>query len=181
MDKIKYPAVIVVEGTSDVAFLGSFLETEFVITNGSDVPRETIEYLKKIKEKKDIVVLTDPDYPGKRIRAILDEQIPGLLHAFVRKEKSIKHHKVGVAESTRGEVLMALSHIVPQESETPGTLTMSDLQDLGLMGGDLASLKRKKLQESLCLGFGNAKTLLRRLNALAITKEEIEEVLTDGE
>ena len=37
-------AIIVVEGKSDVQFLESFIDAEFVITNGSDVPRETINY-----------------------------------------------------------------------------------------------------------------------------------------
>lgn len=181
MDKIKYPAVIVVEGASDVALLSSFLDAEFVITNGSEVSRETIDYLKEVKKRKDVVVLTDPDYPGKRIRAILDEHIPGLLHAFVRKEKSIKHHKVGVAESSKDEVLLALSHIVPAPSEKEGDLVMADLMDLGLMGGEEAKQRRLLLQEELHLGHGNAKTLLRRLNALNLSKEDIEEALHHGE
>jgi ribonuclease M5 len=55
----------------------------------------------KAAELRTVVVLTDPDAPGKRIRDLLDEHIPGLLHAFIPKEKAIKHHKVGVAESSK--------------------------------------------------------------------------------
>lgn len=181
MDKIKYPAIIVVEGASDVALLSSFLDAEFVITNGSEVSRETIDYLKEAKKNKDIVVLTDPDYPGKRIRAILDEHIPGLLHAFVRKEKSIKRHKVGVAESSTEEVLLALSHIIPNPAEEEGCLTMADLMELGLTGEADSKPRRERLQAELHLGHGNAKTLLRRLNALNLSKEEIEEAMHHGE
>ena len=65
MDRISYPAILVVEGATDVAFLSSFLDAEFVTTNGSDVPRETIEYLKEAVKRKNVVVLTDPDYPGR--------------------------------------------------------------------------------------------------------------------
>ena len=104
-----YPAILVVEGASDKAFISAFLDADIVITNGSEVPCETIEYLKEAKKSRDIVVLTDPDSPGKRIRDILDQNIPGLLHAFVPKEHSIKHHKVGVAESTEWDVMNALS------------------------------------------------------------------------
>jgi ribonuclease M5 len=80
-----FDPILVVEGASDKAFISTFLEADFVITNGSEVSRETIEYLKEAKKTRDIVVLTDPDSPGKRIRDILDQNIPGLLHAFVPK------------------------------------------------------------------------------------------------
>ena len=83
--------IIVVEGTTDVAFLSEFIEAEFVSTNGSDVPQSTIDYLKKSREKRDIFVLTDPDSPGKKIRDILDQQIPNLKHCFISKECSIKN------------------------------------------------------------------------------------------
>ena len=51
MNKIQYPAIIVVEGTSDEALISSFMDADIVVTNGSDVPRETIEYLKEAKKK----------------------------------------------------------------------------------------------------------------------------------
>lgn len=181
MNKIQYPAIIVVEGTSDGALISSFMDADIVVTNGSDVPRETIEYLKEAKKKRDIVVLTDPDCPGKRIRDILNQEIPGLLHAFVLKEHAIKHHKVGVAESSKQDVLDALSHIVPSSSADRGTLVMSDLVELGLMGEDNSSSKRAKLERVLHLGHTNAKTLLKRVNALALTKKELREALEQDE
>ncbi len=181
MNKIQYPAIIVVEGTSDEALISSFMDADIVVTNGSDVPRETIEYLKEAKKKRDIVVLTDPDCPGKRIRDILNREIPGLLHAFVLKEHAIKHRKVGVAESSKEDVLDALSHIVPTASSDRGKLTMADLVELGLMGEDNSSSKRAKLERVLHLGHTNAKTLLKRVNALALTKEELQEALEQDE
>ncbi len=181
MNKILYPAIIVVEGTSDEALISSFMDADIVVTNGSDVPRETIEYLKEAKKKRDIVVLTDPDCPGKRIRDVLNREIPGLLHAFVLKEHAIKHHKVGVAESSKQDVLDALSHIVPTTSSDRGALTMADLVELGLMGEDNSSSKRAKLERVLHLGHTNAKTLLKRVNALALTREELQEALEQDE
>ena len=181
MNKILYPAIIVVEGTSDEALISSFMDADIVVTNGSDVPHETIEYLKEAKKKRDIVVLTDPDCPGKRIRDVLNREIPGLLHAFVLKEHAIKHHKVGVAESSKQDVLDALSHIVPTTSSDRGALTMADLVELGLMGEDNSSSKRAKLERVLHLGHTNAKTLLKRVNALALTREELQEALEQDE
>lgn len=161
----------------DSALIASFLDCDIVTTNGSDVPRETIDYLKELKKKRDIVVLTDPDMPGKRIRDILNQQIPGLLHAYIPKEKAIKGHKVGVAESDKDTILEALSRIVPAASLDRGCLTNADLFDLGLVGLPDSSTKRDKLSSKLHLGKANGKTMLKRLNALGLTREQIEEAL----
>ena len=172
--------LLVVEGATDVAFLQSFLDADFVITNGSEVSRETIDYLKAVKKSREIVVLTDPDFPGQRIRNILDQEIPGLLHAFIPKEKAIKKHKVGVAESDPQTILEALKFALEAPHREKGNLTMQDLYELSLNGCLEASQNRKKLSESLHLGHNNAKSLLKRLNILGITKAEIPEVLKNG-
>lgn len=175
--KPTYPAIIVVEGATDQAFISSFLDADFVITNGSEVSRETIEYIKNAHKSRDIVVLTDPDSPGKRIRDILDREIPGLFHAFVPKEHSIKHHKVGVAESTKEDVLAALANLVPSSARPDATLTFADLDELGLMNGEKSVNLRKKIGNEFHIGYCNGKTLLKRANALGLTKEDLKEAL----
>lgn len=170
---MKYSAVIVVEGKTDKALIESFLDAEIVTTNGSEVSRETIEYLKAIKGKKDVVVLTDPDSPGKRIRDVLDAEIPGLYHAYIPKDKAIKRHKVGVAESSKDAILEALNHVVPAASGNQGSLTMNDLYELGLSGGPGSSAKREALGKALHIGHANSKTFLERANSLGLSKEDI--------
>ena len=172
-----FPAIIVVEGATDRALIETFLDCDIVTTNGSDVPHETIEYLKEAKKKRDIVVLTDPDMPGKRIRDILDQHIPGLLHAFVPKNKAIKHHKVGVAESDKDTILEALNNLVPAGEANRGNLNYADLLELGLVGSDDCTTRRETLCKKMHLGRANGKTLLKRLNALCITKEELEAMI----
>lgn len=178
MNKILINAIIVVEGITDVSLLSSFIDAELVTTNGSDVPRETIDYLLEASKKKDIIVLTDPDYPGKRIRDVLDSHIPNLKHAYIPKEKAIKHHKVGVAESDRQTILDALSHISVTKSASKGKLSYADLLELNLTGPNCRENK-EKVEKHFHLGFGNGKTLLKRINAMNITRKEIEEFL-DG-
>ena len=170
---MKIDGVIVVEGKSDVAFLSNFIETEFVTTNGSEISKETIEYLKKISSKKEIYVLTDPDYPGDRIRKVLDENIPGLNHCFVKKEKSIKKGKVGVAESTIEEVENALNNALKVKENKTGTIKMDDLVKIGLSGSEEANEKRNKIANELNLGHCNAKTFLKRINYCNIDIEEL--------
>ena len=103
--------IIVVEGKSDVAFLSSFIDAEFVTTNGSEISHETISYLKERSKNTKIIVLTDPDYPGLKIRNKITENIENVNHAYIDKEKAIKHHKVGVAESNKKEIIKALDNL----------------------------------------------------------------------
>ena len=169
--------IIVVEGKSDVAFLSTFLDAEFVITNGSEIPQKTIEYLQKSSGNRHIFVLTDPDSPGKRIRDILDSNIPNLKHCFVAKEKSIKRNKVGVAESTKDEVLKALDSCVQTKKHYVPNVSTNDLVKLGLCGREDSQLKREIVSEKFHLGHCNAKTFLKRVNYSGLTIKDLENCL----
>ena len=171
--KKKIDGIVVVEGKTDVAFLSNYIETEFVITNGSEISKDTIDYLKNKSSHTKIYVLTDPDSPGKRIRDVLDNNIKGLIHCFIKKENSIKNGKVGVAEGNINEILEALNEGITTKETKNGNLTMNDLCELGYTGNSNSFEKRKELSEKLHLGFCNAKTLLKRLNYLGITKEQL--------
>ena len=170
---MKIDGIIVVEGKSDVSFLSSFINAEFVTTNGSEISKETIDYLKKSIKNKDIYVLTDPDSPGERIRKILNENISGLKHCFINKENSIKKGKVGVAESTKEEIINALSNAVSANDNNIGSLTLNDLVTIGLCGDKDSEEKRNKVAKDLNLGHCNAKTFLKRLNYRGISIEEL--------
>lgn len=173
----KYPALIVVEGKTDRDLIESLLDADIITTNGSAVSRETIDFIKEAKKVRDVVVLTDPDFPGKKIRDVLDEHIPGLLHAYVPKEKCIKHHKVGVAESSKDVILEALSHLIPSSSVNAPSVTYEDLYELGLVSSPSSSSKRETLNQKLHLGFTNGKSLLKRINALGLTRKDLEDAL----
>ena len=171
--KTKINGIIVVEGKTDVAFLSDFIDAEFVITNGSEIPVETIEYLRKSAENREIFVLTDPDTPGKRIRDILDEKIPNLKHCFVSKEKCIKKNKVGIAESTKEEVLLALKNCVVSNNADCGNLTYYDLLNAGLVGKEDSSIRRECICKVMHLGHCNGKTFLKRVNSRKLTIEDL--------
>lgn len=173
---MKIDGVIVVEGKTDVSFLSSFVEAEFVTTNGSEISKETIDYLKKIAANKYIYVLTDPDYPGERIRKVLDENIPNLKHCFIKKENSIKGGKVGVAESTIEEIENALKNALKVNNKI-GNISMNDLVKIGLSGSEEANIKRNKIASELNLGHCNAKTFLKRVNYCNITLDDLKKHL----
>lgn len=176
--KVKYPHVIVVEGKMDRDLLESFLDADIITTNGSEVSRETIEYVRALSKTRTVVVLTDPDAPGKRIRDILNSEVAGLFNAFIPKEKAIKKHKVGVAESDKATIMDALNHLMlPEMDSKSSNLTMNDLFELGLMGGDDSVSKRRTLENRLHIDQVNGKTLLKRLKALGLERKDLEEAL----
>ena len=169
--KKKINGIIVVEGKTDVELLSSYIDAEFVTTNGSALDANTINYLKSVR--RDIYVLTDPDFPGKKIRDELSQNVPNLKHVFIKKENSIKNGKVGVAEGNINEILEAIDHAYIEKPSCSGSLTMSDLNELGLIGENDSKERRNVVCEKLNLGFCNAKTFLKRLNNNGITKEKL--------
>ncbi len=179
MKKIDFPGIIVMEGQSDRAFLQGFVNAEIVITNGSSIPRETIDYLVKASVDRDIVILTDPDFPGQKIRNELSAVLPNAKHAFVEREKCIGKHKLGIAESDRDSVLAALENILSKGEPGTSDVTYGDLLERGLVGTPSSSLLRQKLMEKLGLGYGNGKTLLSRCAYGGITLKQIDEALDE--
>ena len=175
--------LIVVEGKTDIDFLSSFIDADFYSVNGSAVSDNDVEFIKSYLEKGEVIVLTDPDFPGYKIRTYLNERIPALKNAYVRKEVSIKGRKVGVAESTKEEVLRALKNakVFIDKNSNESIITMSDLIELGLVGSDNSFKLRKIVSENFHLGFTNGKSLLKKLNMLEITKDQIIEVLKNAE
>lgn len=175
MSKIKFSGAIVVEGKMDLDLLSQFIDCEIITTNGSEINRKTIDYIKEVKKRKKVIVLTDPDAPGKRIRDILNENIEGLDNAYLPKQKCIKKNKIGVAECDKETILEAIDNLIPGENpETESDITFTDLLELGLVGGSDSASKREELETHLHIGHTNGKTLLKRLHSLGITRKELE-------
>lgn len=172
--------VIVVEGTSDVNKLQNLVDADFVITNGSCVSRETILYIKELSIKRVILIMTDPDYPGMRIRALIKNEVPNAIDVFVDKSKSIKGKKLGVCECDDEEILRAINAAYKwnEEKVISKELITSDLFELGLIGVN-SSKKRKFIESRIPVGKTNGKTLLKRLNQLGVLKEKLIEIMEE--
>lgn len=169
--------VIVVEGKSDYTLLKSFLDAEIIITNGSEISKETLDLIKKANEEYGVIILTDPDYPGTRIRNIISEYIGNCKHAFIEKSKAIKGKKVGVAETKKEDILNALENVITFKDVTNNDVSYNDLYELGFIGKKDSKQKREKVANYYHLGWCNGKNFLRRINMFNITKEMILEVI----
>lgn len=174
---MKIKELIVVEGKTDLIFLKSFLDAEIVITNGSEVSHETLEFIKEANKRKGVIILTDPDYPGLRIRNIVSQYIGDCKHAYVDKKKAIKGKKVGIAETSKEDIIKALENVVTYSNVNSKNITEVDLYELGLFGNVDSKEKRNKVCEYFNLGWCNAKTFLKRINMFGLSINDIEEVI----
>jgi len=172
-------AIIVVEGLHDEINIKSvYPNANCVITNGSEVSKDTINLLKELSKNNEIIVFTDPDSPGERIRSIISEAIPNCSHAFLRNYecRSKNGRKVGIEHASKDVIIDALGKIYKQTNE-PDTITNIELFELGLNGSKESRILRDKLSDYLNIGKPNAKTFLKRVNLLRLTKEDIKELL----
>lgn len=167
--------VIVVEGTSDVNRLQNIIDCDFVITNGSALCIDTLNYLKELKKTREIIVFTDPDTPGNIIRSKIDNYLGGVKHCYVKKEYAIKGKKVGVCECEEEEIIRALKKTINYkvENKTQNTITSNDLLNLKLTGSNDSQIRRDYISLKLPLGKVNAKTFLKRINQLNVSYKDL--------
>lgn len=171
--------VIVVEGTSDMNRLSNLIDADYVICQGSAISDETISYIKELVKHRIVIVLTDPDYPGMKIRDKISQAVPEVKHAYVDRKKSSDGKKLGVAECQKDEIIRALKNYVSYDYEITTNISMEDLYRLHLVGCSEAKKNRSIVQQHFNIGYSNAKTMLKHLNMLGITLEQLEELLND--
>lgn len=68
---MKVKEIIVVEGKDDTAKLKQALDVDTIETNGSAINKDILAQIAHAKTKRGVIVFTDPDYPGQRIRQII--------------------------------------------------------------------------------------------------------------
>lgn len=192
---IRVKEAIVVEGRYDKNALSQVVDALIMETSGFGVFKdsEKLSLLRRLAEKRGLIVLTDADGAGFVIRNFLKGAIPKeqVKHAYIpdrygkerRKRSPGREGKLGV-EGMRPEVLEAALHRAgatildedAQETRT-NTLTKADLFALGLTGGPDSATRRKALCRALELPERlSTNALLEVLSAL-YTAEELEEVL----
>ena len=89
---------------------------------------------------------------------------------------SNNHKKVGIEHASKETIFEALSRVYDNNTNQE-TITNKDLFLLGLNGNPESAILRDKISEYLNIGKPNAKTFLKRLNMLGLTKEEVEQII----
>ena len=171
--------VIVVEGKTDVQRLQNLIDADYVICNGSGIEQSTIDLIKELSKVRKVIIFTDPDFPGTQIRNKISAQVQNIYHAFVDKDKASNGKKLGIAECDKDEILRALSCYIYQPEETNNLISMQDFILLGLSGNNESKILREKISKKLNLGYGNAKAILKRINMLNISLDQLKELVND--
>ena len=141
-------SIIVVEGIHDVSRIKElYKDANIMITDGSKVKEELLIRLKELSKTNKIIIFTDPDYSGERIRKIITEYVPNSFHAFLPKKKCISKNKkkVGIEHAEISDIKEALDKIY--EVSSVGTLTSKDMFELKLMGFTDSAILRNKLSD----------------------------------
>lgn len=170
---MKIQESIVVEGRHDQAALMRTIEANIIITHGNRLSKKTLELLIQIQKETGLIIFTDPDQPGKQLRAKISAAIPEAAHAYLPQAQARAKGKVGIEHATDLDLQSALSHLVHPRQLT-SDLSMSDLVELGLSGHQQAQLKRDQLCLRLHLQEGNAKHFLKQCHSLGIHRKQIE-------
>lgn len=191
MSKPRIEEVIVVEGRYDKNMLLQVVDATVVETGGFSVfnDREKLAFLRKLAQKRGLILLTDSDGAGFVIRNYLKGAIPTeqVKQAYIpdipgkerRKRKAGKEGKLGVEGMTPEILLQALHRggatFAGEAAPSAAVpITKADLLDRGLIGPG-STQKRQQLLKNLELPEHlTPNALLETLNLL-MSREEFYE------
>lgn len=190
---LKIREAIVVEGRYDKNTLSQIVDAPILETSGFGIfkDKKQMSLLRRIAERRGLIVFTDSDGAGFVIRNHIKSAIPGkyLKHAYIpdvygkekRKSTPGKEGKLGV-EGLSPEILLdslrrAGATIEGENSPGNKGITKQDLMARGLSGGANASEKRLALLKKLGLPQRmSANAMLQALNLLC-SLEELDAIL----
>ncbi|MDD2495363.1 MAG: ribonuclease M5 [Tissierellia bacterium] len=169
--------IIVVEGKSDISAVKRAVDAQVISTSGLGINDNIINVIKKASKNRGIIILTDPDYPGKKIRNILSAEIDNCKHAFIPRDKANKNGDIGVENASPEEIREAIRNAKAEISDAIEEFTKSDMIYYDLVGNDNASKRRGLISDIIGIGYCSAKQFLKRLNSFGITREQLDEAI----
>lgn len=194
---VKIKEAIVVEGRYDKNTLSQIVDATIFETLGFGIfkDKQRMDLLRRVAEKRGLIVFTDSDGAGFVIRNRIKSCISGqyLKHAYIpdvygkerRKAAPGKEGKLGVEGMTREVLLDALRRcgatFEGEEVWERARITKQDLMELGLSGGSDSSAKRLGLLKKLNLPqHMSANAMLQALNML-YSLDELKDIVNSLE
>lgn len=173
MKKIK--EVIVVEGKDDTKRIRQAVDADTIETRGSAIPQETLDLISELAKTRGVIVFTDPDFSGEKIRKTIAAEVPNVKHAFITKKQGVPNRSVGslgVEHASVESIRQALSRVYTEDDSAAELISRAELIQDGLMGNPDAKRRREKLGEILGIGYVNGKQLQHRLRMFGITHDQ---------
>lgn len=183
---IKLSQAVIVEGKYDKIKLSSVLDTVIIATNGFGIykDKEKTELIRTLAKSCGIVILTDSDTAGFRIRnhikgcckegQIINVFIPQIKGKEKRKEKPSSEGYLGVEGMDEQVLINALNSagVIAESSDSTSFLSKADMLDDGLVGGKDSAVLRRKVLEKLGLPtLLSANTMCEVINRLFTIEE----------
>lgn len=179
--------IIIVEGKYDKIKLESLVDATILTTDGFRLYRDKEKQaaLRKAALRRGVIVLTDSDRAGIRIRNLIKNIVGSdavVKHAYIpeihgkerRKTAPSAEGLLGVEGMPKEELLTVLERVCTPAPEGR-RVTKTDLYEAGLSGGTGSAEKRKTLARSLRLPEKlSANALLDYINAVCTYEEFIE-------
>lgn len=186
---------IIVEGKYDKIKLSGFLDSFIFVADGFSIfnNKKDQQTIKTLAEKTGIVILTDSDSAGIKIRNFIKQLVPKeqVKHAYIpeiagkEKRKTVPGKEgllgvEGITEEIITDALVKSGCTICGKSEKPkAKLTKLDFFEMGLSGGEKSSELRHKLAVKLGLPSKlSANMLLDAVNRIS-DKETIENLISD--
>ena len=169
MEMLRARWPIIVEGRYDKARLRSFLEGDVIQTDGFRLfsDKDKLALIQRLAKEDRVVVLTDSDRAGFRIRGHIAGAVPPekLIHVYIPKVPGKERRKAAPsAEGTLGvegievqilrQALADAGALAGEEPPERQAITKGDLYALGLSGGEGSSILRRRLLRRLGLPEG---------------------------
>lgn len=185
-EKLEIKETIVCEGKNDVQAIKQGVEANFIITSGFGISKDILKQIQKAQDTTGVIVLTDPDFMGERIREILNKKVPGIKNAFISRSEGRDRGDIGVENASPESIIRALKKarcVKPENeghkedseiTEEKASFDTADIYFYGLTGVKGSDERRERVAEILGLGYCNSKQLVHRMNVYGILREELE-------
>lgn len=164
---IKINEAVIVEGKYDKIKLSGILDTVIIETDGFAIfkDREKQQLIRFLSEKRGIIIMTDSDSAGFKIRSFINGitkseniknvYIPDVYGKEKRKTEMSKEGKLGVEGISTELIMSALQKAgvfcSENEKQEGREITRTDFFEDGISGRDNSSEIRKNLAKSLGL------------------------------
>jgi len=171
--------VIVVEGQDDIAAVKRAVDAEVIATGGFGFQRDAMARIAAARQRRGIIVLTDPDSAGEKIRRRAVAAVGPCKHAHIPRHLCERAGDIGVENASAEAIRAALLGAHVELMEPARAFGVEELWRHGLTGCDGAAERRRWLGERLGLGYANARQLLQRLNGYGVSREELEAAIAE--
>ena len=155
------------------------VNADTIETRGSAISDETLDQIAELQEKRGVIVFTDPDYSGEKIRKTIREAVPGVKHAFLKRKDAVPVHQgsLGVEHASPEVIREALKNLYTEVPDAPAMISREMLAAKGLINGPAVKKRRELLGEILNIGYTNGKQLYKRLRLFEITPGDFEDAM----